>query len=149
MDICYCKKCGRIILIFDIDEKICDFCKSNVFPIPKEFRSYEHSINEDLKQQFIEEYIKSSPEFDQTLFNQREIHARQHANDFQESMDFLEKGKAILEEKNKKVTCTYCGSTNVKKITATSKAVHTAIFGIWSMGRNSKQWHCNNCNSDF
>lgn len=47
------------------------------------------------------------------------------------------------------VECPYCHSTNTKKITNTSKAVHTAMFGIFSMGRNSKQWHCNKCNSDF
>lgn len=47
------------------------------------------------------------------------------------------------------VECPYCHSTNTKKITNTSKAIHTAIFGVFSMGRNSKQWHCNNCNSDF
>ena len=47
------------------------------------------------------------------------------------------------------VSCPYCKSTNTKKITSTSKAIHTAIFGIFSIGRNSKQWHCNQCNSDF
>lgn len=47
------------------------------------------------------------------------------------------------------VECPYCHSTNTKKITNASKAVHTAVFGIFSMGRNSKQWHCNQCNSDF
>jgi len=47
------------------------------------------------------------------------------------------------------IHCPYCNSTNVKKITTTSKAVHTAIFGIFSMGRNSKQWHYNDCKSDF
>ena len=47
------------------------------------------------------------------------------------------------------VQCPYCKSTNTKKITTTSKAVHTALFGIFSMGRNSKQWHCDNCGSDF
>lgn len=31
----------------------------------------------------------------------------------------------------------------------TSKVVHTAFFGIFSMGRNVKQWHCNSCGSDF
>ena len=46
-------------------------------------------------------------------------------------------------------TCPYCQSTNTKKITNTSKAVHTAMFGIFSMSRNTKQWHCNNCKSDF
>lgn len=47
------------------------------------------------------------------------------------------------------IECPYCHSTNTKKITNTSKAVHTALFGIFSIGRNSKQWHCNNCGSDF
>lgn len=47
------------------------------------------------------------------------------------------------------VECLYCHSTNTKKISVTSKAVHTAIFGIFSVSRNSKQWHCNSCNSDF
>lgn len=47
------------------------------------------------------------------------------------------------------VHCPYCNSTDTKKITNTSKAVHTALFGIFSISRNSKQWHCNKCGSDF
>lgn len=47
------------------------------------------------------------------------------------------------------VECPYCHATNVKKITNTSKVAHTAIFGIFSVSRNSKNFHCNNCNSDF
>ena len=47
------------------------------------------------------------------------------------------------------VECPYCHSTDTKKITNTSKAVHTAIFGIFSIGRNSKNFHCNSCGSDF
>ena len=47
------------------------------------------------------------------------------------------------------VECPYCHSTDTKKITNTSKAVHTALFGIFSIGRNSKNFHCNKCGSDF
>ena len=47
------------------------------------------------------------------------------------------------------VECPYCHSTNTKKITLTSKAAHTAMFGIFSVSRNSKQFHCNNCKADF
>lgn len=47
------------------------------------------------------------------------------------------------------VTCPYCHSSNVKKITNTSRAVHTALFGVFSLGRNSKNYHCNKCKSDF
>ena len=47
------------------------------------------------------------------------------------------------------IECPYCHSTNTSKITNTSKAVHTAFFGIFSMSRNSKNYHCNGCGSDF
>lgn len=47
------------------------------------------------------------------------------------------------------IECPYCHSTDTKKITNTSKAIHTALFGVFSIGRNSKNFHCNNCNSDF
>ena len=55
----------------------------------------------------------------------------------------------IVPSSKPQVTCPYCQSTNTKKITNTSKAVHTALFGIFSVSRNSKQWHCNRCGSDF
>lgn len=47
------------------------------------------------------------------------------------------------------VTCPYCNSTNTKKISTISKAGNIALFGIFSLGKVSKQWHCNKCNSDF
>jgi len=149
--LCYCKKCGRIILfLLDKDEKICDCCKSEVFPIPEQYLSSEFALNEDMKENFVNEYIKASPEFDQYLFDHRdEILAKQSA----EFNAKLEHGKAILEGRDKGnkfgVECPYCHATNVKRITTTSKAVHTAIFGIFSMGRNAKNYHCNHCNSDF
>ena len=52
-------------------------------------------------------------------------------------------------EEDNKVHCPYCNSTNIKKITTGSKVAHTALFGIFSMSRNSKQWHCRQCGSDF
>ena len=52
-------------------------------------------------------------------------------------------------EKKFVIECPYCHSTNTKKITTTSKVVHTALFGIFSINRNSKNFHCNNCKSDF
>lgn len=48
-----------------------------------------------------------------------------------------------------KITCPYCKSTNTKKISGLSKAVSVGIFGIFALGKTTKQFHCNNCNSDF
>lgn len=149
----YCKKCGRIIFLFDSWTRVCDFCKSDVYPVPEQYLSSEFSINEDLKENFVNEYIKSSTEFDKHLYEDKEKKEIQHANDFEKCNSALNHGKSILEDKYKDnnfaVECPYCHATNAKKITNTSKAVHTAIFGIFSIGRNSKNFHCNNCNSDF
>lgn len=46
------------------------------------------------------------------------------------------------------VECPYCHSKKTKKITTTSKILDTTIFGVFGTKRH-KQWHCNNCNSDF
>ena len=46
------------------------------------------------------------------------------------------------------VECPYCHGTDTKKISTTSKVVNTALFGIFGTKRH-KQWHCNQCNSDF
>jgi Zn ribbon nucleic-acid-binding protein len=47
------------------------------------------------------------------------------------------------------ITCPYCHSTNTKKISGLSKAAGIAAFGLLALGRSTKQWHCNNCKSDF
>lgn len=149
--LCYCKKCGRVVQeVYGRDKQICDYCNSILEYIPKQFLIKEVMLNDDTKQQFIDEYIKSSPEFDQYLFDHRDedLFKRRIENKAK-----LEHGKAVLEGRDKGnqfgVECPYCHATNVKRITNTSKAAHTALFGIFSISRNSKQWHCNQCNSDF
>lgn len=47
------------------------------------------------------------------------------------------------------VKCPYCNSINTKKISGLSKAGSVAMFGVFAVGKVSKQWHCNNCKSDF
>lgn len=50
--------------------------------------------------------------------------------------------------KTKLPHCPICGSTDLKRISATAKAVNTAMFGL--LGNKRKhQWHCNNCKTDF
>lgn len=47
------------------------------------------------------------------------------------------------------ITCPYCKSTDCKKISGLSKAGSVALWGIFALGKTTKQWHCNNCKSDF
>ena len=52
------------------------------------------------------------------------------------------------KEEDNKVHCPYCNSTNVNKISGLSKVGSVAMFGIFSR-KVHKQWHCNDCKSDF
>lgn len=47
------------------------------------------------------------------------------------------------------ITCPYCKSTNCKKISGLSKAGSVALWGIFALGKTTKQFHCNNCKADF
>lgn len=143
----YCRKCGRIIFSMD-DSKKCDCCQQQVYLIPEEYKgkgSYKTYQND-----LWDKYVKTSPEFDLYLFEHRDEILAQKSAKFNAAM---EHGKAILEGRDKGnkfgVECPYCQATNVKKISVSSKAVHTAVFGIFSLGKTSKQWHCNKCGSDF
>ena len=60
----------------------------------------------------------------------------------------IAQANAQAQEWLNKVHCPYCNSTNCKKISGVSKATSVAMFGIFSQ-KVKKQWHCNNCRSDF
>ena len=47
-----------------------------------------------------------------------------------------------------KISCPYCQSTNCKKIGTLSRMASISFFGFASR-KIGKQWHCNNCKSDF
>ncbi len=59
------------------------------------------------------------------------------ARNRQEAQDLLNKPK-----------CPTCNSTNLKKISATSKVVNTAMFGLFGTKRH-KTFHCNNCGYEW
>jgi DNA-directed RNA polymerase subunit RPC12/RpoP len=49
----------------------------------------------------------------------------------------------------KEVRCPYCHSANTKKISTASKVGNVALFGVFALGKTMKEWHYNNCKSDF
>lgn len=46
------------------------------------------------------------------------------------------------------ISCPYCHSNDTKKISITGRIVSTGLFGLASK-KIGKQWHCNQCGSDF
>lgn len=153
----YCPKCGNFYFITYGSDGLCLICKTNMLETPHDYNLTQHNWmhlpNEEWKQneqRLFDEVISKSPEFDINLYNSKDSILKQRQ---QQQEEAIAHGQAILEGRDKGnqfgVECPYCHATNVKKITMASKAVHTVFFGIFSLGRNSKQWHCNHCNSDF
>lgn len=141
--LCYCKKCGRIVqrLSKHLD-KPCDYCNSNLFLVPNEFLDDSKIlINKNLKDKFINDYIKSSSEFDQYLFEHRE---EDMFNKRMSDRAKLAHGASILEEKSRVPKCPTCGSTNIKKMGGVERGASIAAFGIFSKKIN-KTFKCGNC----
>lgn len=44
--------------------------------------------------------------------------------------------------------CPTCGSTNLRKISTTSKVTSVAMWGLFSQ-KVKKTWHCNNCKYEW
>ena len=61
----------------------------------------------------------------------------------------LQNRNEVIENNVNKVECPYCHSKNTKKISAISKMWSLNWLGMYGIGKVSKQWHCNNCDSDF
>lgn len=137
----YCKRCGRIVIMFESDEKICDCCKNIVYPIPDEYCKDKYSIDPDKKDEFIEKYIKPSPEFDPYLFEHRdEILARENMK----VQAALARGASILQEQSRVPKCPTCGSTNIRRMSGVERGASIAAFGIFSKKIN-KSFKCGNC----
>lgn len=123
------------------DDKICDCCKSTVYPVPDEYLDCEFSVDPNKKEEFIEKYIKSSPEFDPYLFEHRdEILARENMK----LNEALAHEASILEEKSRIPKCPTCGSTNIKSISGTKRWLTAGLFGLASSNIN-KSMECKNC----
>ena len=148
----YCKKCGRIVSYSEDYEKICDFCYSPVYPIPEEFVVSKYSMKKGIREQFIDEYIKSSPEFDPDAFARREERSAADIKYFNESMAFYNNSKVSMADRAGGnpygVECPYCHAANVRKISFLGRSLSSGILGLGS-GKIGKQWHCNKCGSDF
>lgn len=147
IDLHYCSKCGRIEHTLSFKPPfLCLCCNNELKPIPTEFLIADSIfINDEIKQQFINDYIKASPDFDQYLYDHKEEICEEKSRPFNEA---LARGKAILAEQSHVPKCTYCGSTNIKKIGFIDRGISGALWGLGSK-KISKQFHCNNCGADF
>ena len=145
----YCKKCGRLIQ----DSKKCDICGSVTYQVPTQYlmKDVDFLIDSKLEDQFIEECVKSSPEFDEYLFNNRDRIKAQKSAEYERDMAI---GDAIRQGADVKTAfrnggqnmpkCPTCGSLNVRHISGGERVSSVGFFGIFSKKIN-KTFKCGNC----
>ena len=127
-----CEYCGEIIIETNID-----VIKMRKLAVPANTHN-----------QYEEECIKIAKPlgiFDQNAFNERR---KMEHEEYLEVCQYLDKHQSSSQQPSTQVTCPYCKSTNTKKISAAGRAGSILGFGIFSK-KLGKQWHCNDCGSDF
>lgn len=134
-----CEKCGWFKGTVDDGHQIhiCPVCENKMMYVDLDIKLFAH-MSSDEAEQYAINYI--GHDFNPELKLKRiDYDANRTARIRQQSQKF----DAEHPE------CPYCKSRSTKKISGLSKAGSVALFGIFSISRNSKQWHCNNCGADF
>lgn len=145
-----CTKCGEIYNIDTLKRPICEYCNSilvqtditndeacmNLYSMKEdEYDAYEKELARKYGSNFSEESFK---------IRRKKIH--KDVVEYEKQIDTQH--QSSTQQHQTQVTCPYCKSTNTKKISAASRAGSILGFGIFSK-KIGKQWHCNDCGSDF
>lgn len=164
----YCEKCGRVGHI--VFNKKCKNCGIKMKLLPEELKYKYHIFVEDWaqtsdeeallrKENFVMGELKNNPLFSMEDYQkqvQKKIQLNQRLNDWEKRKLLEQQSKNLAQmqkEKDKQnciPKCPICGSTNVNKITAGSRVVKIAVFGVvGAVDDAGKTYKCENCGSKF
>lgn len=94
------------------------------------------------KNEILENVIKKSPKFSQYALEKRLVDQEAY------NKKSIKQARSGNYNSTPKVSCPYCNSSNTSKISTGSRMASVGMLGLFSK-KLGKQWHCNNCNSDF
>lgn len=167
-EVMYCEKCGHVGHI--VFSKKCKNCGTKMKLLPEELKYKYHIFVEDWaktsdeeellrKENFVMGELKDNPLFSMEDYQkqvQKKIQINQRLNDYEKRKLLEQQAKnlaRIQKEKDKQnciPKCPICGSSNINKITVSSRAVKTAVFGVvGAVDDAGKTWRCGNCGSKF
>lgn len=164
----YCPKCGYIVK-GDMTQHKCFICDHIMFEINPKYFTYEQYIElwnqkkygektheqclaeqEMILNHFREEVIKNHQDYNPYFFEHREEIRKQRQEELRRDLarHTNTQSRRMVNTSTPTITCPYCQSTNTKKVSAVSRGLSFSIFGFGSK-KVGKQWHCNQCGSDF
>lgn len=117
------------------------------------FNGKEHKSYSMMNETFLEWYNDQLREQANPGILERERQERireqaQKDKELQESIELHRQIDAYYAAKHPHVECPYCHSMNTEKISGVARGVSIYALGVASP-KLGKQWHCNNCKSDF
>lgn len=144
----YCSKCK------EDNRKECPsgysfWWKDNVYECPYD-KNELHDISFSADDLAIISAVSEDTAFIEAMIKLRQddiIEYESRMSQFRTQVQQQEQAKKATEEKSKP-HCPTCGSTNITKISGTSKAASVALWGIFSQ-KVKKQWHCNSCKYEW
>lgn len=147
----YCKKCGYVFgegyVPRLVQKGICPTCKSKLFETKEPISYFQGRIEKSMptwEDVLRNKYLKNI-ELDTNLSNINKNNEREH---YQHELNKLKGNNVETHNTKPTITCPYCQSTNTKKIGVVRRSASFSMFGFGS-SKVGKQWHCNNCKSDF
>lgn len=142
-----CLKCGCYIIYPRYIK--CNYCGGAIAQLDDE--SYErvknfkyagkYLVEMKVEETYEEIAKKLGNEFDEEAKNKRIGIIHRNSAAIRSGADSLSNNKNVPK-------CPTCQSTNIKKITATSKATNAVLFGLFG-NKRSKQFHCNSCGYEW
>lgn len=131
----YCPKCGEIALTSMRPNEKCLYCGTILQDT--EYICYDvidhGNLKPEIRKAIFEKYIKNSPLYSEEAVKDRE------EKESRESMNLPSSYKPKNIPK-----CPTCGSTNVEKISTTSKTIGFVAVGVFS-SNFGKTMHCKQC----
>lgn len=176
---CFCKQCGYSCVISGLTQisnrligkgspKMCPNCNIKLAELPIEIVDKYNCFNGlnifstdwiESREQYINDYVSQFPEFNKELYKKeldrlKELAERYLQYEEVQKEKYMAKinqeAQKILDKQNCIPKCPICGSTNIKKITMTTRAVKTATFGVaGAIDDAGKTYKCENCGSKF
>lgn len=146
-----CKSCGAISFN---KEDICPVCNIPLITVPFFTGRKIDNLGGEDRDKYIEEItgqklnpimVQKRKDYLKKIYKEQKEILQKRIRKSEESR-INEYQQKYLSEHN--IHCPYCNSTNITKISTVNRAVSVGMFGLASK-KIGKQWHCNNCGSDF
>lgn len=135
----YCVICGTII---SENRDICPHCRN--FVTPKE-SLHERQYYREKSMLLVGNYSYTNQILiDEEASQNSEFNPNTTTHNAEKELNRRITCSGYDIHKNNKPKCPTCGSTNIKKISATSKMLGAAMWGLFSKTAHS-QFQCNNC----